>query len=134
MYIGARVSKGWKGLVDGDFTKHYVYGTRFESKLKRLCLYGRSDFKVVDGKIVEVENEKRLVITWKAHYDEAAEKDTPSRVAVELAAAAPATTKLRFGARRNQSFDELCGTVEGWPLILSSMKSFLETGRVLVAS
>jgi hypothetical protein len=35
IYIGAPVRKVWKGLIDAEFTKHYVYGTRLGSKLKK---------------------------------------------------------------------------------------------------
>ena len=34
IYIGAPTDKVWKGIVDGEMTKHYVYGTRLECKLK----------------------------------------------------------------------------------------------------
>src|SRR5580698_7160207 len=69
IYIGAPVSKVWKGIVDGDMTKHYVYGTRLDSKLKKGTPYayvGEGEFKVVDGDILDIEPEKRLVMTWSA--------------------------------------------------------------------
>lgn len=135
IHIGAPVNEVWKGLVDGEFTRQYVYGTRFESKLKKGSGYaymGDGDFKVVDGEILDVEREKRLVMSWKAHYDEAVEKDAPSRVAFELTASGPGATRLHlvhdeFG---NDSATYV-GSVEGWPLMLSSLKSLLETGRPL---
>ena len=111
-----------------------MYGTRFESKLKKGSDYayaGDHGFRVIDGKILDVEKEKRLVMSWKAHYDEAAEKDAPSRVAFALSASRPAITKLRLGHDIAQNSASYAGTVEGWPLMLSSLKSLLETGRAL---
>lgn len=35
IYIRAPAAKVWRGIVDGHMTKHYVYGTRLESKLKK---------------------------------------------------------------------------------------------------
>ena len=35
IYIGAPAGKVWNGIVDGEMTKHYVCGTRLESKLKK---------------------------------------------------------------------------------------------------
>jgi uncharacterized protein YndB with AHSA1/START domain len=135
VYIGAPVGKVWNGLVDGEQTKHYVYGTRLDGKLKKGTPYayvGDGDFRMVDGEIIEVEPEKRLVMTWKAHWDEAVAKDRASRVAYELTPAGPATTKLRLV---HDDFDgataTYTGSVEGWPLILSSLKSLLETGKPL---
>ena len=134
IHIGAPVAKVWKGLVDGDFTKEYVYGTRFESNLKKGADYaylGDGGFRVVDGEILDVEDEKRLVMSWKAHYDEAAERDAPSRVAFELSTSGPSMTKLRLVHDIAEDSASYAGTVEGWPLMLSSLKSLLETGRPL---
>jgi uncharacterized protein YndB with AHSA1/START domain len=39
IYIGAPAAKVWQGIVDGDMTKHYVYGTRLETKLKKGAAY-----------------------------------------------------------------------------------------------
>jgi uncharacterized protein YndB with AHSA1/START domain len=138
IYIGAPVGRVWKGLVDGDMTKQYVYGTRLETQLKKGAPYafvGDGDFKVVDGSILEIEPEKRLVMTWSAHWDESVAKDPPSRVTYELAAAGPSTTKLHI---IHDDFDgqtaTYTGSVEGWPLMMSSLKSLLETGKPLATS
>jgi len=138
IYIAAPAAKVWKGLVDGDITKQYVYGTKFDGKLKKGAPYayvGVGDFKVVDGEILEVEPEKRLVMTWKAHWDDSVGKDRASRVTYELAAAGASTTKLRLV---HDDFDRETatyrGSVEGWPLMLSSLKSILETGKPLVTA
>jgi uncharacterized protein YndB with AHSA1/START domain len=135
IYIGAVVGKVWKGIVDGDMTRHYVYGTRLESKLKKGAPYaylGDGDFKVVDGEILEIEPEKRLVMTWSAHWDDSVAKDRPSRVTYELSSAGPSTTKLRVVHDDFESATATyTGSVEGWPLMLSSLKSLLETGKAL---
>jgi uncharacterized protein YndB with AHSA1/START domain len=83
IYVGAPVAKVWNGIVDGEMTKHYVYGTRLESKLKKGTPYayvGDDAFKVVDAEILEIEPQKRLVMSWKAHWDESVAEDHPSRV------------------------------------------------------
>ena len=135
IFIGAPVGKVWNGLVDGEMTRHYVYGTRLETKLERGAPYaylGDGDFRVVDGEILDVEPEKRLAMTWRAHWDEKVTKDRASRVTYELSAAGPATTRLHVV---HDDFDgetaTYTGSVEGWPLMLSSLKSLLETGKPL---
>src|SRR4051812_30940687 len=98
IYIGVPASKVWRGLIDGELTKHYVYGTRFAGALEKGAPYAYmadGDFKVVDGKILDVEPEKKLAMTWSAHWDEPSGKDRPSRVTYELSSPAAATTKLR---------------------------------------
>ena len=135
IFIGAPASNVWKGLVDGEITKEYVYGTRFESKLKKGAPYaylGEGDFKVVEGQILEIEKGSRLVLSWKANYDEAVAKEEPSRVAFELTSSGPSMTKLSLV---HDGFKEesagYAGSKDGWPLMLSSLKSILETGRAL---
>jgi uncharacterized protein YndB with AHSA1/START domain len=89
----------------------------------------------VDGEILELEPQKRLVMSWSAHWDDAAAKDRPSRVTYELSAAGPSTTKLRIV---HDDFDgptaTYTGSVEGWPLMMSSLKSLIETGKPLATS
>jgi len=135
IYIAAPAAKVWNGIVDGEMTRQYVYGTRLESKLKKGSSYayvGDGDFKVVDGEILDVEPEKRLVMSWKAHWDDSVAKDRPSRVTYELSAAGPSTTRLHLV---HDDFDgqtaTYSGSVDGWPLMMSSLKSLVETGKPL---
>jgi uncharacterized protein YndB with AHSA1/START domain len=137
IYIGTPAAKVWNGIVDGEMTKHYVYGTRLESKLKKGAPYayvGDGGFKVVDGEILEIEPENRLVMTWKAHWDDSVAKDRASRVTYELSAAGPSATLLHLV---HDDFDGPTATYSGsvhaggWPRMLSSLKSLLETGKPL---
>ena len=137
IYISAPVAKVWNGIVDGEMTRHYVYGTRFDSKLKKGAPYayvGDGNFKLVDGEILEIEPEKRLVMSWKAHWDDSVAKDRASRVTYELSAGGPSTTRLHLV---HDDFEgqtaTYSGSVDGWPLMMSSLKSLLETGKPLAA-
>lgn len=80
------------------------------------------------GKVVEATPPTRLVITWAA-TSQAANPESYSRVTFDIE---PHTN----GVRLMVSHDELelgsgmaSGVSKGWPLVLSSMKSFLETGQ-----
>jgi uncharacterized protein YndB with AHSA1/START domain len=135
IYIGAPARKVRKGLVDGEFAKHYVYGTRLESKLVEGSPYaylGDGNFKVVDGEILDIEPEKRLVMSRKARWHDSVAKESPSQVRYELSALGPSTTRLQVV---HSGFDGQTATysssVDGWPLTLSSLKSLLETGNPL---
>ncbi len=137
LYIAAPPEQVWKGLIDADSTKQYVYGTRLQSTLKQGAPYaylGDGDFKVVDGRILEIEPGNRLVMTWSAHWDDAVSKDAPSRVTYQLTQINPTTTKLNLV--HDDFADETAtytGSVAGWPLMLSSLKSLLETGKPIAA-
>jgi uncharacterized protein YndB with AHSA1/START domain len=138
IYIGAPSARVWRALVDGDLTKQYVYGTKFRSKLTRGAIYaylGEADFQVVDGVILDVLPEKTLAMTWSAHYDSSVAGDRPSRVTYELTPVKQGLTKLQLV---HDDFDgataTYTGSVDAWPLMLSSLKTLLETGTALPGS
>jgi uncharacterized protein YndB with AHSA1/START domain len=80
------------------------------------------------GKVVEVVPPTRLVITW-ANASQAADPDAHSRVSFDIA---PYDEMVRLTV----THDELeagsgmaKGIQQGWPIVLSSLKSLLETGQ-----
>lgn len=82
----------------------------------------------VVGKVVEVSPPTRLVITW-AGASQAENPDSYSRVVFDIA-------EYEDMIRLTVTHDELeadsgmaKGIQQGWPIVLSSLKSFLETGK-----
>ena len=82
------------------------------------------------GKVIEVTAPNRLVITW-ANASQASDPAAYSRVTFGI-------EEFNAMVRLTVTHDELeadsgmaSGIMRGWPAVLSSMKSFLETGRGL---
>lgn len=82
------------------------------------------------GEVVEVSPPSRLVITW-ANASQASDPDAYSRVTFDI-------VEYDEMVRLTVSHDDLVvgsgmakGVSQGWPAVLSSLKSFLETGRAL---
>jgi len=82
------------------------------------------------GEVVEATPPSRLVMTW-ANASQAGDPDAYSRVTFEI-------VEYDEMVRLTVSHDELIadsgmanGVSKGWPAVLSSLKSFLETGRGL---
>jgi uncharacterized protein YndB with AHSA1/START domain len=82
------------------------------------------------GKIIEINPPKRLVMTW-TNASQEADPDSYSRVTFDV-------EEYEDMVRLTVSHDDLLadggmakGVSRGWPLVLSSLKSFLETGRAL---
>jgi uncharacterized protein YndB with AHSA1/START domain len=80
------------------------------------------------GKVVEVAPPTRLVITW-ANASQAADPASTSRVSFDVA-------PYKDMVRLTITHDELeagsgmaKGIQQGWPIVLSSLKSLLETGQ-----
>jgi uncharacterized protein YndB with AHSA1/START domain len=138
IYISATPDRVWSALSDGDLTQHYAFGTRFTGELARGASYaylGEHDFRAVEGEILEVTPGKRLAMTWHARWDAAVEQDPPSRVTYDVAPASPGLTRLRV---THDQFDSENATYKGsvgsWPLMLSTLKSLLESGRPAAAA
>jgi uncharacterized protein YndB with AHSA1/START domain len=88
---------------------------------------GKTD---IEGRIVEFDPPKRLVLTWAGANDELLQ-EKPSRVTLEI-------ESFRDIARLRLTHDELEagskmleGITEGWPKVLSSLKTLLETGQAI---
>jgi len=135
IYIAASPKDVWRGLVDGEMTSKYVYGTRLESSLKagaRFAYVGDGAFEPVSGEVIAAEPERRLVLRWQARWDEKVAKDRPSRVTYEIDPAGPEMTRLRL---RHDDFEQetatYLGSADAWPWMMSSLKSLLETGKAL---
>lgn len=82
------------------------------------------------GDVVEVSPPTRLVITW-ANASQASNPEVYSRVTFEI-------EEYENMVRLTVIHDELeagsgmaKGISKGWPMVLSSLKSFLETGQAL---
>ncbi len=134
IYIAAGIDRVWNGLIDRDLTKQYwdhynesdwKPGSRWE--------HVRSDGSgTVDtlGKVVEIDPPRRLVITWAFARHEGDDANT-SRVTFELTELGPDTRLSVTHADLLPGSEMHEGVTEGWPAVLSNLKSLLETGTTL---
>ncbi len=132
--IRATPEQVWQGLTDPAFTRQYYFGTSVRSdwQVGAPFTYTQDDGTVViEGTILEIDPPWRLVTTFSAKWDEATAEDPPSRVTYLLEAMGQVTkltiTHDGFGAATT-TFQQVGG---GVPLIASSLKTLLETGRPL---
>jgi uncharacterized protein YndB with AHSA1/START domain len=102
---------------------------RVGSEWRHIRADEKRDVQLV-GKVIEIDPPRRLVISWANE----SQQDDPTK-----------TSRVTFDVdlqgeivRLTVSHDELeagggmeKGIRRGWPLVLSSLKSFLETGRVI---
>lgn len=135
VYIAAAIKTVWEALTDGSVTKQYFYGCSVESEFKEgsaISYLGDASFNMLDGKVLAVEPLKLLRTSFRAHWDEKVSKDKASRVTWELSLAGQAT-KLTL---LHDQFDGETATYQqsasGWNLILSSLKTYLETAKPLL--
>lgn len=134
VYIAAGIDAVWNGLIDKELTKAYwghynvsdwKAGSRWE--------HVRSDESgTVDivGKVLEIDPPQKLVVSWSSPDDEGVDMKT-SRVVYELQALGPDTKLVVTHADLEEGSDMHSGVTQGWPAVLSNLKTILETGRTL---
>ena len=80
------------------------------------------------GKVVEVAPPTRLVITW-ANPAQAADPDSISRVSFDIVAYDDMVRLTVTHEELEAGSGMATGIQHGWPIVLSSLKSLLETGQ-----
>jgi uncharacterized protein YndB with AHSA1/START domain len=131
-YINTTPEKVWNALVDGEMTKQYWWRHRNASDWKPGSTWRHEDYddpKTVDvvGKVVESNAPRRLVLTWASPAD-AENEAKHSRVTFEIE---PYMETVRLTVTHDELEPDsamLRGITEGWPKVLSSLKTLLETG------
>lgn len=137
IYIRTTAEKLWQALTEPEFTRQYWAATWQESDWKpgsswRIMI---PDGRVADsGEIVEIDPPRRLVLTWRNEFRPELHKEGYSRLTYELEQQGD-TVRLMLTHEIDRPGSELIAAVSsGWPAILSSLKSLLETGESLEAT
>jgi uncharacterized protein YndB with AHSA1/START domain/DNA-binding transcriptional ArsR family regulator len=130
-YIATTPEKVWAALTDADLTARF-WGHRNISGWAKgdSWEHRRPDDDKVDivGTILEVDPPHRLVHTWSAPAD-AGDPAKQSRVTFDIE---PVGDVIRLTLTHQALHAEQAqGTNKGWAIVLSSLKSLLETGRPL---
>ena len=133
-YISTTPEKLWNALIDPEWTRRYwEHENVSDWKPGSTWQHQRSDAAcTVDlvGKVVESAPPRRLVLTWAFPAD-AANAAKHSRVTFEIE---PIDEMVRLTVTHDEleAWSEMLkGITEGWPRVLSSLKTLLETGRPL---
>lgn len=132
-YIRTTPEKLWSALTDVEFMKQYWFGMHCESQWTAGSSWKmvRADGSVCDaGEIIESEPPKRLVIRWQHQDNPELKAEGESRCTMELEPTGTAV-KLTITHSIEREPSKLIGAVSGgWPMILSNLKSLMETGTI----
>ena len=134
IYIKTTKEKLWDALTNPEMTSKYYY----KSKIRSHFTIGSSieylledesgkDYSAVYGEIIDIEKNKKLVHSFSFHSND----DQPSRATFEI-------EEVEQGVKltlTHDNFDSETITykevIQGWPLIISGLKTLLETGKLL---
>jgi uncharacterized protein YndB with AHSA1/START domain len=144
-YIRTTPEKLWEALTNGDFSEKYWMGFRIEVELKAggsvriIPPANPENYGDQAGKVLVCEPCRKLTYTFcccKDTPEVAAKRQSPSRVTYEITPMGD-QVKLRLIHENllpedvEKDPNKFKGINNGWPAILSSLKSLLETGKAI---
>jgi uncharacterized protein YndB with AHSA1/START domain len=133
-YILSTPAKVFEAITKPDIAKRYwghenVSDWRQGSKWEHIKANDERTVELV-GEVIEISPPTRLVISW-ANQSQAADPEAYSRVTFGI-------EEFNDMVKLTVTHDDLVvgsgmanGVTKGWPIVLSSMKSYLETGKGL---
>jgi len=131
-YIKTTPERLWEAITDPEMRAKYSFGVRTDSDWAPGSHYKASVPGVIDiaeGENLDVDPPRRLVQSFRALWSDEVKSAGSSRVTWEIE---PVGSSCRLRVTHDQLADdansELFG---GWPMILSGLKTLLETGELL---
>jgi uncharacterized protein YndB with AHSA1/START domain len=133
IYIRTTPERLWQAIIDPEIRSKYNFGAGVNSDWTvgaRLEMGASNAAGLLgDGEVLDVDPPRRLVHSMTARWSDEVQREGASRVTWEIEPVGDSChltvthDQLREGAN-----DQLFG---GWPMILSGLKTWLETGELL---
>jgi uncharacterized protein YndB with AHSA1/START domain len=135
IYIASTPEKVWEALTSAEFSRKYFFGNsvEVEQRVGGAYVVRTPDGALhISGEVVECDPPRKLTFTFNVNWPALIDKLGPTLVSYEIEQAGDAV-KLTMSEQHDRplSDDILSGGRQGWPAILSSLKSVLETGKPL---
>jgi uncharacterized protein YndB with AHSA1/START domain/DNA-binding transcriptional ArsR family regulator len=133
VFIKATPEQIWEAITKPEFTERYFYGARIENSPERHRSVGPDGSIWGDSPTLEYEPPKRLVHGWRSLYDPELAEEEESRVTWEIEPQEGGYSKLTVIHDRLEGAPKTAESVSGagWMMVLSALKTLLETGRPL---
>lgn len=128
-YIKTTPEKLWQAITNPEFTRQYwgnenISDWKEGSKWQHMDGSNKSNGELVVGEVIESNPPNRLVLSWASPQDRADDSIVTFEIeAIEdMVCLTVIHDNFKIGSKIASKI------AQGWPRVLSSMKSFLETG------
>ena len=133
IYIRTTPERIWEAITNSEIRAKYNFGAGLSSDWTNGSSFQMghpSGFVLGEGKNLEVDPPRRLVQTMTALWSDDVKAEGETRITWEIEPIADDSCRLTVthDQLREGANDELYG---GWPMILSGLKTWLETGELL---
>jgi uncharacterized protein YndB with AHSA1/START domain len=133
IYIKTTPERLWQAITDPEMRAKYNFGARQESDFTPGSRYAMAHpgagVLLGEGENIEVEAPRRLVQTFTALWSDEVKAEGETRVTWEIEPVGDSCRlTLTHDQMREGANDQIYG---GWPMILSGLKTLLETGELL---
>ena len=132
IYIRTTPERLWEAITDPEIRSKYTFGARITSDFTRGSRYEMSHpgGLLGEGENLEVDPPRRLVQSMRALWDDDVKSEGTSRVTYEIEPIGDDSCRLvvTHDQLREGANEQIYG---GWPMILSGLKTWLETGELL---
>ena len=131
IYIRATPEQIWDAITKPEFTEQYFHGVRIEVRDGKRTSHLRD--QAWEEAVLEADPPRRLVHGWVSYYDGDLAAEPSSRVTWEIEPQDGGYTRLTVVHDELEDSPKTASSVAGtgWMGVLSSLKSFLETGEGL---
>lgn len=130
-YIRTTPDKLWEALTTPEFTRRYWFGVSMKSDwtLGASWKLMFEDGRIADaGEVLEIDPPRRLVLSWRHEWRPELHAEGFAKATFDLEPREE-LVKLTVVHEIDRQGSKLIEAVSGgWPMILSSLKSLLETG------
>jgi uncharacterized protein YndB with AHSA1/START domain len=134
-YIRSTPAEVWSALTTPEFMRQYWFGVHFEtdwkpgSPWKMLYPDGR---QTDHGTVLECVPQKRLVLSWRNDWKPEFAAEGEARCVIELEPGKGAVKLSIHHSMARENSGLIAAVSDGWPRILSNLKSLLESGSVVL--
>ncbi len=131
IYIKTTPERLWKAITDTEMRRKYTFGAVVTSDWTQGSRYEGVGWgtPIFEGENLEVDPPRRLVQNFRALWAEDVKSEGTSRVTWEIE---PVGDSCRLIVTHDQLREDANAQLYGgWPMVLSGLKTLLETGEML---